>query len=72
MCVGGKDMHAYVDTFVMSAYVNMLKSLQAFFCFSRMSTQIKHPKNYVLALFIVHWLMLFKDTSVSTSVLGMY
>lgn len=43
MCVGGKDMHAYVDTFMMSAYVNMLKSLQAFFCFSRMSTQIKYP-----------------------------
>lgn len=71
MCMGRKDIHGYVDTFMMSAYVNMLKSFQAFFCFSRMSVQIRYPKNDVLALVIVRWLMLFKDTSVNTSILRM-
>jgi len=66
MCIGGKkDIHAYVGTFMRSAYVNTLKSSQAFFCYSRMPVQIRHPRNDVLALFIVHWLMLFKDTSQS-------
>lgn len=47
-----KHTHACVGTFMMSAYVNVLKSCQAFFCFSRMSIQIKHPKNDGLALLI--------------------
>lgn len=72
MRMGEKDICDYVDTFMMSAYANMLKSLQAFSCFSRMSIQIRHPKNDGLALFIIHWLMLFKDTSVNTSILRMY
>lgn len=72
MCIGEKDLHANVDTLMMRAYVNLFKFLQASFCFSRMSIQIKHSKNYVLALLIFHWLMLFKDTSFDTSALGMY
>lgn len=71
MCMGEKHIHAYVDTFVMSAHVNMLKYLQAFFCFSRMSVQIRHPKNDGLALYVVHGLMSCEDILVSTSVLRM-
>ena len=70
--MGEKDIHAYVDTFTMIAYGSMLTSLQACFCFNKMSIQIRHPKNDEFAQFIVHWLMLFEDTSVNTSVLRMY
>lgn len=55
---------------MMSAYINMPKSWQTFSCFSRMSIRVQHPKNYVLPVLIAHWPMLFKDTSVNTSVLN--
>lgn len=61
------DIHGYMDTFMMGACINMPKS--AFSFFSRTSDQVRHPKNYVLPVFVAHWLMLFKDTSVNTSLL---
>lgn len=70
VCMEEKDICACMDTFTMSAYINIPKSWQAFSCFSRVSIWVQHPKNYVLPVFIARWPMLSKDKSVNTSMLN--